>query len=874
MRLRNASLRLLAVSLFIGTVCAYSAQSWPQFKYDCRRSGNLPDRSLTKPLGLIGAVALTDAIFTAPAVADARVYVVDGSGVAFCLDAATLRVLWKFPSPGGKANCNNVSSPAIAEGYLHFGTMAGSYYVLDAASGAVVKEITCGEPIFSSPVVTNGRVYFATLGSQVYALEPDGTIAWVWDFVKERLGFTGDRWSGQDWLKHKKERVTPNEQFCCSRDIAAIGKTLVIPAGGAVVWLEDLGDRAKVRAVHTPRNVTLGLSIGEDGTVYRQWTLLDNGGGVETLRLNNGKVESDYVRGTRTTTAGGLVSFCSVSLRGQDVYRCRPEEGFGFCRHAPGNEQPEYLGGYPSIASPILLRDTAIYGGLDGNLYVVPLSGSGQVWSFRTAPVSSVEDRNGGCAISAPVAVCDGRIYFGCEDGYLYVLGSDGNAPLPTEDLQLWKVCSPLTSKLADPKYDRFTSFGNWANTNVDNQGITPPFKISWIRRYEGTAKHFSTFGGGRMYTHTAEGQIFAVEQETGRLLWRRYFPGVHICYTSPLYYKERLLVPQAGLAKCYLRCLDAATGKLLWEAPFSGSPSWNRQLPPIVYKNLAIYMFGTGKYGKYAPNDAGERIDWLFEHQDDPSFPRSHKPLLRAYDVDTGKEAWTKDFSEFGSGGDDAGVCLMDGTLYYSCYFGYSATSKRGLPSAKGLTAAIKPETGQVLWLTTRYFVHGGCTICGEDGRLYLGGYNKLQGGNSLVWCVDARNGSLIWESEPVREAIHVVTIEPRFLFVHAQYKNSFLLDKHTGKILQTLSQGYKCTRFTLSKPYLLASNMDIYDLSDTDDIRLVSSGPRLDPSECIGTVVSNGRLFYTCHGGGLQACLVCGSEARPSSVWRASLD
>jgi len=577
------------------------------------------------------------------------------------------------------------------------------------------------------------------------------------------------------------------------------------------------------------------------------------------------KVESDYVRGTRTSTQGGLLSFCSVSLRGQDVYRCRPEEGFGFCRHSP-TQDTQYLGGYPSIAPPVLLRDTAVYGGLDGSLYVVPLSGSGKAWSFKTAF---------GKAISAPAAVCDGRIYFACEDGYLYVLGAGGKAPPPSKDLQLWKIRSPLTSKLADPKYDRFTSFGNWANTNVDNQGIRPPFKINWIRRYEGTGKHFSTFGGGRIYTHTAEGQVFAIEQETGRLLWRKYFPGVHISYTSPLYVKGRLLVPQAGLEKCRLRCLDAATGKLLWEAPFAGSPSWNRQLPPIVHKDLAIYMFGTGRYGKYAPEGTGEKkIDWLFEHQDNPNFPRSHKPMLRAYDMNTGEEVWTRDFSEFGSGGDDAGLCLMDETLYYSCYFGYAAKTKRDLPSAKGLTAAIDPVTGQVLWLTTRYFIHGGCTISGEDGRLYLGGYNKLEEGQSLVWCVDARNGSLIWKSDPVREAIHVVTIGPRFLFVHAQYRNGFLIDKDTGKILTTLTKGYKCTRFTLSEPYLLGSNMDIYDLSNVGEIELVSSGPRLDPSECIGTVVSNGRLFYTCHGGGLQVSQVCGSEAASfAAPWQITI-
>jgi len=833
---------------------AAAGENWLQFKYDCRHSGNVPDRSVTTPPGLIGAVPLTDAVFTAPVVADGRVYVVDGAGVAFCIDAATLRVVWKFESPGGKANCNNVSSPAIAGRYLHFGTMAGSYYVLDAANGTVVKEIACGEPIFSAPVVANGRVYFATLGSQIYALEPDGTVCWKWDFVKEIMGFTGNRWSGKDWRKHRKGRVTPSDQFCCSRNLAMYDKTLVVPAGGSIVWLQDLGNSAEVRAVQSPRNTTLGLSIGETGTVYRQWTLLDNGGRVDILRLRDDKVDSDYVRGTRTSTRGGLLSFCSVSLRGKDVYRCRPEEGFGFCRHSPSQET-QYLGGYPSIAPPIILRDTAVYGGLDGSLYVVPLLGSGKIWSFKTAF---------GKAISAPAAVCDGRIYFGCEDGYLYVLGAEGKAPLPSKDLQLWNIRSPLTSKLAEPKYDRFTSFGNWANTNVDVQGIRPPFKINWIRRYEGTSKHFSTFGAGRMYTHTAEGQIFAVEQETGRLLWREYFPGVHICYTSPLYVKGRLLVPQAGLEKCRLRCLDAATGKLLWEAPFAGSPSWNRQLPPIVHKNLAIYMFGTGRYGKYTPEETGEKkINWLFEHQDNPNFPRSHKPLLRAYDLDTGREVWTRDFSEFGSGGDDAGLCLMDETLYYSCYFGYAAKTKRGLPRAKGLTAAIDPVTGQVLWLTTRYFIHGGCTISGENGRLYLGGYNKLEGGQSLVWCVDARNGSLIWKSDPVREAIHVVTIGPRFLFVHAQYRNGFLIDKDTGKILTTLTKGYKCTRFTLSEPYLLASNMDIYDLSNTGDIELVSSGPRLDPSECIGTVVSNGRIFYTCHGGGMQVSKVCGPEA-----------
>ncbi len=845
MRSLRKGIALLSLFFLLSMAVAASAEDWPQLKFDARHSGNVPDRSVTLSLGLVGAVPLTDAIFTAPVVADGKAYLVDGSGVAFCIDAETLRVLWRFKTGGGKANCNNVSSPAIAGRYLHFGTMAGNYYVLDAASGKVVKEIPCGEPIFSTPVVANNRVYFATLGSQVYALEPDGRICWTWDFVKEQMGFRGARWSGADWVKHKRDRVLQGDQFCCAWNLAVHDKMIVLPAGGHVAWLEDMGNKPEVRAVQSPRTPTLGLSIGEDGAVYRQWHRLDNGGRVEILRLREGKVESDYVRGTETSTRGGLLSFCSVSLRGENVYRCRPEEYFGFCKHSAGQRQPESLGGYPSVSPPILLRNTAVYGGLDGKLYVVSLSGSGDVWSFETAF---------GKAISAPVAVCDGRIYFGCEDGHLYVLGPGGKAPPPTKNLQLWKIRTPLTGKLSDPQYDWFTSFGNWANTNVNDQAIQPPFRIKWIRRYEGTTKHLSTCGGGRMYTHTAEGQIFAVEQETGRLLWKRYFPGVHISYTSPLYYKERLLVPQAGLGKCRLRCLDAATGNVLWEAPFSGSPSWNRQLPPIVYKTLAIYVFSTGEY---------QPDGWLFGHGSIRSFAKDQKPLVRAYDLNNGEEVWTTDFSEYGFGGDDAGMCLMDGRLYYSCFLGYSPRSEGAGPVAKGLTAALDPENGKVLWATDKYAVHSGCTISGKGGRLYLGGYSQVDANTNRVWCLDARDGSLIWQSDPVNRAIHVVTVGDRFLFTHAQYENGYLIDKKTGKILSMLRKGYKCTRFTLSEPYLLGANMDIYDTSDVENIRLVSTGPAMDPSQCIGAIVSNGRILYTAHGSGLQVSLRCGLKA-----------
>ena len=196
---------------------------------------------------------------------------------------------------------------------------------------------------------------------------------------------------------------------------------------------------------------------------------------------------------------------------------------------------------------------------------MIPLAGDGEAWSFAPAF---------GKPITAPPAVCDRRIYFGCEDGYLYVLGHEGKSKLPTKPLDLHRIRSPLTGPLAASRYDWNTNYGNSSHRNWNDQGVKPPLKLKWIRRYEGMFKHLPVCGGGRMYTHTAEGQIFAVEQETGRLLWRKYWPGVHLSFTAPVYYRsgngEYLLIPQAGMRQSRMRCLDAATGELLWEAPFT----------------------------------------------------------------------------------------------------------------------------------------------------------------------------------------------------------------------------------------------------------------------------------------------------------------
>jgi outer membrane protein assembly factor BamB len=738
-------------------------------------------------------------------------------------------------------------------------------------------------------------VYVATLGAQVLALTHAGDQQWKWDFVKEVVGFDGNRWSGEAWAKFCEERmlktlkpgakptssdgrVNWKDHFVCSRDICLIkGNVVVIPAGGRTLFLEDTGAAPKLKATGEIPDwsgkeypATFGQSADDEGNVYVQWHRRDNAGRVDIMRLEGDALKvGEFVAGTETNIRmDGLLSFSPVAIRGSDVFRVKPETDRGLIRHNMSTKEMKTLSGAGSIAPPVLTKRHVIFGGFDGSVKVVPLDG-GKTMELKTLNAS----------ITAPVAVADGRIYVPSEDGSLYLFVSKP-ATTQTEFLGplVSSIRSPLTGTLADAKYDWYTNYGNFAGTNSNDQQLAPPLRMRWARRLEGTVKHLPVCGGGRMYTHTAEGQIIAVEQDTGRLVWRKWWPDVYLSFTSPLYIDGKLLIPQAGMKKSFVRCLDAATGKMLWEAPFTGSPSWSRQFPPVVAGKVAIYASGTGDYAAQGsekpwtfggdlvkPADGREVMSFIYSN-DNPYYPKNHHPRVWAWDLETGKVVWEKDFFDQGRGGNDCGICVLDGKLYYSVFFGYDAETKRrrGLPvENNGLTCCIDPQTGKILWQTNEYYVTAKCTLSARDGKLYIGGYNKANAGTEdrHVWCLDANTGKLIWKSDAVTSALNVVSVGERFIFSNALRGKGNIFDRETGKVTYSILTNYACCRFTMSEPYVLGANMDMIDLSQ--DGKLVSTGPAIDSRECLGAVVSNGRIFYTSQASGFVVSQTYGPES-----------
>ncbi len=61
------------------------------------------------------------------------------------------------------------SSPAVANGVVYIGSTSGSFYALDAATGAKQWSSVTGGRVYSSPAVANGMIYIGSEDGNVYA---------------------------------------------------------------------------------------------------------------------------------------------------------------------------------------------------------------------------------------------------------------------------------------------------------------------------------------------------------------------------------------------------------------------------------------------------------------------------------------------------------------------------------------------------------------------------------------------------------------------------------------------------------------------------------------------------------------------------------
>lgn len=574
---------------------------WPQFMRNAEKTGDAPDEQLNMPLNLLAQIQLDDAILTSPVVVGGQVYVVDQMGAAYCIDPNRKEIVWKSAPEGDDTFGTNTSSPCVADGKVFYGTIAGNLHILNARNGDRARTISYGWPIMSAITLANDSIYFLTLDGVVHCLDLFGDTRWKWD----TYGTQGR--SREAAAKNTRDDGKSTAYFA-TNPVAVSGTKVVVAVADDLLCLEDKGIKAELAwKLFSPVGsvyVTRGAAISGD-YVYLPTPGKDGFGRIARFSLEDGSNDK-----RKEIVSDQWAALDSAAVRDETMYFSRDtfgmtayDFGAGGPRWTSFSKDPDSI--TPAISAPALSKDHCLYTTLFGELIAVPLSSRGNGLDSLGTSVFRFETPGGPTTTSSP-SISNGRVYFGSDDGCLYVLGS-GKAVEPAKSqVAVHKRKSKATVAGKRP-YDWPSAYGGPANNNfIDDAGFKPPFKLKYAVRNYGQFKHPVCATEQDVFYVTLGGFVVCREQETGRTRWRRKMLDQVWTRSSVLCADGKVFVarmfstsyPKLPGQPNTLYCLDGETGEVLWKNPI-GIGDRLRASP--------LYADGVVAFGSFYPPDGSE---------------------------------------------------------------------------------------------------------------------------------------------------------------------------------------------------------------------------------------------------------------------------
>ena len=211
--------------------------------------------------------AFADPIASSPAIAGGLVYFLAYDGVLYALAADTGAIQWRF-STGGERRLEArgihgltpssqliadpmdlfLSSPAVFNNRVYFGSSDGHIYALDAKTGTLLWSFETGGIVHASPAVAGGIVYAGSWDSYLYALDAE-TGEEKWRFK-----------SGEDPVLHNQ--VGFQSSPAVSDGVVYVG------CRDGHVYAIDAGTGKKKWDYNTSQSWVNGTPAVRDGVIY------------------------------------------------------------------------------------------------------------------------------------------------------------------------------------------------------------------------------------------------------------------------------------------------------------------------------------------------------------------------------------------------------------------------------------------------------------------------------------------------------------------------------------------------------------------------------------------------------------------------------
>ncbi|HEU4726179.1 MAG TPA: PQQ-binding-like beta-propeller repeat protein [Candidatus Eisenbacteria bacterium] len=337
-------------------------------------------------------------IASSPAVAGGAVYFVSSTGALAALDAATGAPKWVFGAEyERKFEAKNLhgypsaaqtipdawdlflSSPAVADGKVFFGSGDGNVYAVDAATGILQWKFPTKDVVHASPAVVNHVVYIGSWDSRFYAIDAEsGQAKWVFQ-------------AGEDPVIHN--------QVGFQSSAAVVDGTVYVGCRDAHLYALDAATGRKKWDYPTSKSWVITTPAVRDGVVYAgtsdsaRFFALDAktgrlkfnadakaymfsspalAGGIAYIGNHNGKL---YAFDAKT---GALAWEFQTDASKRDAMDVLQDDGsLRQEAFAPlfGDFQDMYLDFYryvsigAIVSSPAVVGGAVLVGSMDGNLY-------------------------------------------------------------------------------------------------------------------------------------------------------------------------------------------------------------------------------------------------------------------------------------------------------------------------------------------------------------------------------------------------------------------------------------------------------------------------------------------------------------------------
>ena len=406
---------------------------------------------------------------------------------------------------------------------------------------------------------------------------------------------------------------------------------------------------------------------------------------------------------------------------------------------------------------------------------------------------------------------------------------------------------------------------GNAQHSGVyDAAGVTKLSGVKWQFHTAGEVISSPAVVGGTIYVGSTDGNMYAVNRETGKLQWK--FDAKSRIASSPAV-SDGIVYFGAYDGSFY--AVDAAAGQLKWkfhtggERRFEGKHLHGSQpadevMPdpfdcylssPVVW-NGVVY-FGSGDGNVYALNAASGAVNWKFKTGDvvhaSPAiaggtvFIGSWDSYFYALDAATGKEKWRfktgEDHDTYNQVGIQSSAAVMDGVVYFGC----RDSDLYAVDAATGQKKWAFPTNGS--WVITSPAV--------ENGKVYF-----ATSDSGLFYELDAKNGGVVFSlkfqgwttfSSPAiaKDMLYVGSSAGRLNAIDLKnQKAAWAFETDAAK-----QNGPAYTQPDGTPNYAAAFNSDFYDDLMAGYAKLLAVGPILPSPVVVDNVIyvggTDGNLY-----------------------------